>query len=53
MTAGSNVLGSILPAAESFAEAKRFGLFTLLDTAQTAGTIPVQLDVNTDVLAFT
>lgn len=53
MTHGSNVLGTVLPAAECFAEAKQFGLFTLLDTAQTAGVIPVAMDDNTSALAFT
>jgi cysteine desulfurase family protein len=53
MTHSSNVLGTILPAGECFQEAKRFGLFTLLDTAQTAGLIPVALDPCTDALAFT
>ncbi|MDR1950218.1 MAG: aminotransferase class V-fold PLP-dependent enzyme [Spirochaetaceae bacterium] len=53
MTHASNVLGTVLPAAECFAEAKQFGLFTVLDAAQTAGLLPLGLDENTDVLAFT
>jgi cysteine desulfurase family protein len=53
MTHGSNVLGTILPVAESFALAKQYGLFTLVDTAQTAGLVPITLDAHTDVLAFT
>jgi selenocysteine lyase/cysteine desulfurase len=53
MTHGSNALGTLLPAAECFAQAKRFGLFTVLDAAQTAGFIPVKLSADTDVIAFT
>ncbi|MDR3145374.1 MAG: aminotransferase class V-fold PLP-dependent enzyme [Treponema sp.] len=53
MTHASNVLGTILPAAECFAEAKRFGLFTVLDAAQTAGVLPGEMHENIDVLAFT
>ncbi len=53
MTHASNVLGTVLPVAESFATAKRHGLFTVLDAAQTAGHREVRLDDNTDVIAFT
>jgi cysteine desulfurase family protein len=53
MTHGSNVLGTILPVSESVAQAKALGLFTLVDTAQTAGSLVITLDEHTDVLAFT
>ncbi|MDR2402955.1 MAG: aminotransferase class V-fold PLP-dependent enzyme [Spirochaetaceae bacterium] len=53
MTHASNVLGTILPAEECFTEAKRFGLFTVLDAAQTAGLLPLEMNKNIDVLAFT
>ncbi len=53
MTHASNVLGNVLPAAESFAVAKQHGLFTILDAAQTAGHREVRLDANTDVITFT
>jgi cysteine desulfurase family protein len=53
MTHGSNVLGTILPVAESCAQAKACGLFTVVDTAQTAGSLAITLDAHTDVLAFT
>ncbi|MCC8115555.1 MAG: aminotransferase class V-fold PLP-dependent enzyme [Planctomycetes bacterium] len=53
MTHASNVLGSVLPAAEAFSVAKHYGLFTVLDAAQTAGHLPVRLDDNTDIIVFT
>jgi cysteine desulfurase family protein len=53
MTHASNVLGTILPWEESFAAAKEYGLFTLLDTAQTAGLVPLRLNEHLDALAFT
>ena len=53
MTHASNVLGNVLPVARSFEIAKRYGLFTLLDAAQTVGHISVKLDNNTDAIAFT
>lgn len=53
MPHASNVLGTILPWEESFALAKQYGLFTLLDTAQTAGLVPLRLNEHTDALAFT
>ena len=53
MTHASNVLGNMLPVAESFEIAKRQGLFTILDAAQTAGHTEVKLDDNTDIIAFT
>jgi cysteine desulfurase family protein len=53
MTHASNVLGTLLPWEESFAAAKEYGLFTLLDTAQTAGVLPLVMNEHTDALAFT
>jgi cysteine desulfurase family protein len=53
MTHASNVLGTLLPWEESFALAKQYGLFTLLDTAQTAGLVPLRMNEHTDALAFT
>lgn len=53
MTHASNVLGTILPVAPCFAMAKQHGLYTVLDSAQTAGVLPVAMDENTDVVAFT
>jgi cysteine desulfurase family protein len=53
MTHASNVLGTILPWEECFAAAKQYGLFTLLDTAQTAGLVPLTMNEHTDALAFT
>lgn len=53
MTHASNALGTVLPAAECFARAKRHGLATVLDSAQTAGGIEVKLWPDLDVLAFT
>ncbi|MDL2258376.1 aminotransferase class V-fold PLP-dependent enzyme [Eubacteriales bacterium OttesenSCG-928-K08] len=53
MTHASNVLGNILPVEEAFKIAKQHGLFTVLDAAQTAGHMPVALNENTDIIAFT
>lgn len=53
MTHASNVLGTILSYPECFAEAKKYGLVTVLDTAQTVGGIELKLDSLTDALAFT
>ncbi len=52
MTHASNVLGTILPYRECFAEAKRHGLTTILDAAQTAGCIEVRMGPETDAIAF-
>jgi len=52
MTHASNVLGTVLPVAECFAAAKRLGVMTVLDAAQTAGILPLKMDENTDVIAF-
>lgn len=53
MTHASNVLGNLLPVEACFAEAKRHGLYTVLDAAQTAGHIQVRLSEDTDAIAFT
>lgn len=54
MTHASNVLGTILPVKECFAIAKAQGVLTVLDTAQTAGFLPIDmLDLQADVVAFT
>lgn len=53
LTHASNVIGNILPVHEVFAIAKQYGIYTILDAAQTAGHIPVNLGENTDIIAFT
>ncbi len=54
MTHASNVLGTIQPVAECFAAAKAGGLLTVLDTAQTAGFLPIDMAaLKADVIAFT
>jgi cysteine desulfurase family protein len=52
MTHASNVLGTILPAPECFAIARGYGLFTVLDMAQTAGILPFDFAGLCDVMAF-
>ena len=52
MTHASNVLGTLLPVRECFAIAKRRGLFTVLDAAQTAGCMEVRLEADMDAVAF-
>lgn len=53
MTHASNVLGTLLPFEACFAIAKQYGLYTVLDAAQTAGALPLRMGPHTDVLAFT
>ncbi|MGK0550728.1 selenocysteine lyase SclA [Enterococcus faecalis] len=54
MTHASNVLGTILPVKMCFKIAKSYGLFTILDSAQTAGFLPLDLaELAADVLVFT
>ncbi|MHC5229242.1 selenocysteine lyase SclA [Enterococcus sp. LJL99] len=54
MTHASNVLGTILPIKKSFEQAKKYGLITVLDSAQTAGILPIDLQaMSIDVLTFT
>ena len=51
-THASNVLGTILPTSELFSIAKEYGIYTVLDSAQSVGHIEVKSDDNTDVIAF-
>ncbi|MEI5989082.1 cysteine desulfurase [Enterococcus termitis] len=54
MTHASNVLGTILPVKECFKIAKDHGIITILDSAQTAGFLPIDMEeLSIDVLAFT
>lgn len=54
MTHASNVLGTILPVKECFKIAKKHGIITILDSAQTAGLLPINMEeLSIDVLAFT
>lgn len=51
---GSNVCGTLLPAAEVGAFCRRHGLLFILDTAQTAGAFPIDMTaLGVDALAFT
>ncbi len=54
MTHASNVLGTIQPIARVGEMCRSRGIHFLLDTAQSAGIIPVDMDqLNVDLLAFT
>ncbi|MDR3146818.1 MAG: aminotransferase class V-fold PLP-dependent enzyme, partial [Treponema sp.] len=53
MTHASNVLGTILPAAACFRIAREYGVFSVLDTAQTAGVLPLAPEDCGDVVVFT
>lgn len=51
---GSNVIGTIQPLKEIGAVCREHGLTFVVDTAQTAGAIPINMkEMNIDVLAFT
>jgi cysteine desulfurase/selenocysteine lyase len=51
---GSNVIGTVQPIAEIGRICRERGVLFAIDTAQTAGTIPIHMrDMNIDVLAFT
>jgi cysteine desulfurase family protein len=53
MLHGSNVLGTILPIAEVGAICRRHGVLVLVDAAQTAGAVPIDLQaMGIDLLAF-
>lgn len=53
MTHASNVCGTILPVREAAALAHRHGAVFLLDAAQTAGVLPIDvLEMGVDLLAF-
>lgn len=50
----SNVCGTLLPVEEIGRIARQHGLLFLMDTAQTAGTLPIDMQqANIDLLAFT
>lgn len=54
MLHASNVCGTLLPAAEVGAFCRENGLLFLLDTAQTAGAFPIDMEaMEADALAFT
>lgn len=54
MTAADNVFGQIMPINEIGKLCHRFGVKFILDTAQGAGSIPINMtDMNIDALAFT
>jgi cysteine desulfurase / selenocysteine lyase len=54
VTHASNVMGTILPIAEIASIAHRAGAWTLVDAAQTAGVIPIDMQtMGIDLLAFT
>jgi cysteine desulfurase family protein len=54
LTHASNVVGTLLPVAEIGKIARQYGLFFVLDTAQTAGIYEIDFEkLNIDVLAFT
>ena len=50
----SNITGTIMPVAAAGAIARRHGIPLLVDAAQTAGTVPIDVEaMNIDLLAFT
>ena len=54
MTHASNVTGNILPIEKCFEIAKKHNLITVLDSAQTAGYLEIDMqNMNIDILAFT
>jgi cysteine desulfurase family protein len=51
---GSNVLGTVQPVAEIGRICRERGALLVIDTAQTAGVVPINMkEMNVDVLAFT
>ena len=51
---GSNVIGTVQPIRDIGAICREHGLIFIVDTAQTAGVIPINMkEMNIDVLAFT
>src|SRR6185369_15722938 len=51
---GSNVIGTVQPIREIGAICREHGLTFIVDTAQTAGVVPINMkEMNIDVLAFT
>ena len=54
VTHASNVIGSILPVMEIATVARRTGAYLLVDVAQTAGVVPIDMQaMGIDLLAFT
>ena len=54
MTHASNVCGTVVPIREIGSICKEYGLFFVVDTAQSAGTLPVDMqECQIDFLAFT
>ena len=54
MTHASNVVGTLLPITEVAQVVHRYGAFFLVDAAQTAGAVPINmLSMGIDLLAFT
>ena len=54
MLHGSNVCGTLMPAEKMGAFCRRHGLVFILDTAQTAGVFPIDMEaMHIDALAFT
>jgi cysteine desulfurase family protein len=54
MTHASNLTGTILPISEVGSICKKYGLYFILDTAQSAGVIDIDFEkLNLDVLTFT
>jgi cysteine desulfurase family protein len=54
LTHASNVTGTIMPVAEVGSIAKEHGITFCMDAAQTAGSLPIDVDeMNVDLLAFT
>jgi len=52
ITHASNVIGTITPVEETFAICKEFGIVTMLDVAQTAGILPIDVEkMNIDIMA--
>ena len=52
MTHASNVLGTILPVSDCFRIAREYGVFTVLDAAQTGGILPITMGDCCDALVF-
>ena len=54
MTHASNVCGTVMPAAEVGTLCRKHGLFFVLDSAQTAGCVPISVEeMHIDALCFT
>jgi cysteine desulfurase family protein len=54
MLHASNVCGTVVPIEEIGAVCKKYGVYFIVDTAQSAGTIPIDMQkCNIDFLAFT